>query len=453
MSLPLVSQRALAGLRGVLAANDPTAAMGDKSISHRALMLAGIAHGRTRISGLLVSEDTERTHHALTAAGVTIHTDGTDYVIDGVGLPALRQPRTMLNMGNSGTSARLLIGLLGGTGHEIKMTGDASLIKRPMKRVITPLSQMGIGFTARDDNFLPLTLRGQRPLLPIDYTLPVASAQVKSAILLAGLSAMGKTTVREKNISRDHSERMLAHFGYEVEETMADGLRAVSIIGNGGGNNGRALRAKDIAVPRDISSVAFLLVAASLVDGSDITIANVGVNPTRDGVIETLLEMGADISVDYDAMTVKGGEPTATIRVRHATLKGTTTPAARAPRMIDEYPIVAMAAACAHGTSVFHGLDELTVKESNRLTAIAQGLQQAGVAAVKTGSNWLEISGQKTIKGGTTIAANLDHRIAMSFFVLGLVSRDPITIDDASSINTSFPQFLPLLKKLGAIMA
>ncbi|MDI9314267.1 MAG: 3-phosphoshikimate 1-carboxyvinyltransferase [Hydrotalea sp.] len=449
--MKLISQRDANGekngLRGTLGKNDKAASMGDKSISHRALMFAGMARGTSRITGLLESEDTQRTQKTMAAMGVMVKKDGDDYLVESPGFLALRQPKEPLDMGNSGTSARLLMGMLSGTGHHVSMFGDESLSKRPMKRVIGPLSNMGVEFTGSDNalpNFLPLSFRGRPPLIPLDYTLPVASAQIKSAILLAGLSAMGDTTVWEHNISRDHTERMLALFGVPLRETIKDNLRGVTI--GGGTAVLEKITGKNINVPRDISSVAFLLVAASILPDSDLTIENVGLNPTRDGIIETLLEMGAAITIDYDGFAA-GGEPTGTIRVKSAALQGITTPPDRAPRMIDEYPILSIAAACATGVSLFQGLEELRVKESNRLAAIATGLSGAGVA-VKTGDDWLEITGQKNIRGGNVIATNLDHRIAMSFYILGLVCQEAITIDDDRSIATSFPNFLSLMSRL-----
>ncbi len=453
--MKLTSHKTNHPLRGLLSKDNPLAAMGDKSISHRALMFASMARGTSRISGLLESEDTHRTQRAMEAVGVDIKKEGQDYVVTSAGFLSFRQPQAPLDMGNSGTSARLLMGLLAGTGHPIKFFGDSSLSKRPMGRVIDPLSNMGVVFDNPDHKFLPLAFRGQPPLLPLDYTLPVASAQIKSAILLAGLSAIGQTTIWEKEISRDHTERMLAHFGVEVRETLRENLRGITI--EGGVPVLDNITAKNINIPRDISSVAFLLVAASIIPDSDITIENVGLNPTRDGILETLLEMGADIKIEFDSFA-KGSEPHGTVKVKYAPLRGVTTPPERAARMIDEYPILAMAAAVAHGTSLFQGLSELRVKESDRLNAIATGLAGAGLT-VKTGEDWIEITGKglhgaasktssSTISGGNMIHSNLDHRIAMSFYILGLIAEQPIVIDDASAIATSFPHFLPLINHL-----
>ena len=445
--MKLISQPATTGIKGHLQKNDKAAAMGDKSISHRALMFAGIARGTSRISCLLESEDTQRTQRSMASMGVDIKKDVDDYVINSPGFLSLRQPTEKLDMGNSGTSTRLLMGLLAGTGHRIDLFGDASLSARPMKRVIDPLTNMGVEFTAGDNGFLPLSFRGRPPLIPIDYTLPVASAQIKSAILLAGLSAIGDTTVWEKNISRDHTERMLALFGVTLQGATRDNMRGITI--NGGTATLEKITGRSINVPRDISSVAFLLVAASIMPSSDLIIENVGLNPTRDGIIETLLEMGADIKIDYDGFAA-GSEPTGTIHVKSAALRAVTTPANRAPRMIDEYPILAMAAARAQGVSLFQGLEELRVKESNRLAAIATGLAAAGVL-VKNGDDWLKITGDDNTQGGNVINSNLDHRIAMSFYILGLVCQNPITIDDGRSIATSFPNFLPLMTRLQLI--
>ncbi|MGI9461784.1 MAG: 3-phosphoshikimate 1-carboxyvinyltransferase [Alphaproteobacteria bacterium] len=442
--MKIVSRKATRGLIGHLQKNDQQAAMGDKSISHRALMFASMARGVSRINGLLESEDTLRTQTSMKALGIDIKKNNGDYIIDSAGFLSFRQPSEALNMGNSGTSARLLIGLLSGSGYQIKMFGDPSLSKRPIDRIMTPLSNMGVIFHAHKNNFLPLSFFGQPPLLPIDYTLPIASAQIKSAILLAGLSALGETTIWEKDISRDHSERMLSYLGVDIHRTTKDKYQAITI--KGGTATLENIIAKDITIPRDISSVAFLLVAASIIPNSDLIIDNVGLNPTRDGVIETLLEMGADITITYDSFS-KDSEPTGRLHIKSAELQAVKTDASRAPRMIDEYPILAMAAAVAKGVSLFQGLKELRVKESDRLAAIANGLSAIGVA-VKTGNDWLEITGGKKIIGNHTITTNLDHRIAMSFYILGLIADKPITIDDDSAIATSFPNFLPLMKRL-----
>lgn len=475
LSTPLISQKSQALTGKILTEINPNFKsqnfnMADKSISHRALMLSTIAQGISQIDGLLESEDVLATKNALINMGadITQKPEG-GYQVRGAGLPALLQPKQILNLGNSGTSARLLMGLLSGTGHQIVMTGDASLNQRPMQRVIEPLKQMGVEFSARtnqtEGDFLPVTFRGRPPLIPIDYRLPMPSAQVKSAILLAGLSALGKTIIRQPEICRDHTERMLQHYGADL--TIESKASEKVIILRGLIESATSLKACNLTIPRDISSVAFPLVAAIITRDSHIVIDNVGINPTRDGLLETLLQMGADITITTSYQNKQNtngekkylGEPTAELTIRHGPLKAITTPANIAPRMIDEYPILAIAAATAHGVSVFQGLKELKIKESDRLNAIASGLSQAGVL-VKTGADWLEITGHgigtgytnsnKAIRGGTTITTALDHRIAMSFLILGLITEKPIIIDNAASIATSFPDFLPLMQFLGA---
>ncbi|WP_439532501.1 3-phosphoshikimate 1-carboxyvinyltransferase [Polymorphobacter sp.] len=417
---------------------------GDKSISHRALMLGALAVGETAISGLLEGEDVLATAAAMRAMGATIERLGPgEWRVHGVGVGGLLQPQTALDMGNSGTSTRLLMGLV--ASHPITATfiGDASLSRRPMGRVIDPLSLMGASFSAAPGGRLPLTMTGLCPAVPLDYTLPVASAQVKSALLLAGLNTPGHTVIIEPVPTRDHSERMLAGFGASltVEETPQG--RRITLAGEA------ELRPQVITVPGDPSSAAFPMVAALIVPGSDITIANIGINPTRAGLIEVLRAMGADIGLD-NRRTV-GGEPVADLRVRHSVLTGIDVPPALAPSMIDEFPILFIAAACARGTTRATGLEELRVKESDRLAVMAQGLAAVGVA-VEESADGLTIygTGGDPLPGGATIATHLDHRIAMSFAVAGLNARAPIIIDDRTPIATSFPSFLALMQGLGA---
>lgn len=416
---------------------------GDKSISHRALMLSALAVGTSRVSGLLEGHDVLATAAAMRAMGANIDRTGDgEWVIEGVGVGGLLQPREALDMGNSGTSTRLLMGLV--SSHPITTTfvGDASLSGRPMGRVIDPLSQMGADISASPGGRLPLMVRGLAPAVPIEYRLPVASAQVKSAILLAGLNTPGITTVIEPVPTRDHSERMLKGFGATLDvEVEPDGTRWISVMGEA------ELRPQTIVVPGDPSSAAFFIVAALLVPGSDVTIANVGLNPTRAGLVEVLQAMGGDIEL-LDAREV-GGEPVADLRVRHSLLRGIAVDAAIAPSMIDEYPILFVAAALAEGTTVTTGLDELRVKESDRLSVMAAGLAAIGVR-VEESEDGLVIhgTGGDPLPGGATIAGHLDHRICMSFAIAGLVSKAPVTIDDMAPVATSFPNFEALLEGL-----
>jgi len=417
---------------------------GDKSISHRALMLGALAVGRSEIRGLLEGEDVLATAAALRAlgAGVERHEDGS-WSVDGVGVGGLAEPDAVLDLGNSGTAARLLLGLLATHPITSFVTGDASLRRRPMARVTVPLSRLGAQFVSREGGRLPLAVSGAADPVPITYRLPVPSAQVKSAILLAGLNTPGMTTVVEPEPTRDHTERMLRHFGATVATEPAEGGgRNVTVEGH------PELVAAPITVPGDPSSAAFPLVAALIVPGSEVTITGVGLNPTRSGLLECLNEMGADIALQNERS--EGGEPVADLRVRAGPLKGADIPPERAPRMIDEYPILAIAAACARGRTVMRGLAELRVKESDRLAAIAGGLAQCGVRVMVEGDD-LIVDGAGTFPmGGARIATDLDHRIAMAFLVLGLAADEPVAIDDARPIATSFPDFVPLMHRLGA---
>ena len=411
---------------------------GDKSISHRSLMFGALAVGRTRISGLLEGEDVLATAAALRAMGVHIERDGDEWVVHGVGVGGLLQPDRALDMGNSGTSTRLLMGVI--ASHEITatFTGDASLSKRPMNRVIDPLSTMGASFTPSPGGTLPLTMEGMQPAVPITYRLPVASAQVKSAVLLAGLNTPGTTTVIEPVPTRDHTERMLRGFGAELTVEEADGERAIRIHGPA------ELRPCDIAVPGDPSSAAFFAVAASVVPGSDLVIENVGLNPTRNGIFRVLGQMGADIE-KLDEREV-GGEPVADLHVKHSRLRGIEVDPAIAPSMIDEFPILFVAAAMAEGTTTTSGLEELRVKESDRLAAMATALREVGVTLEETDDGLIiEGSHGEPLPGGGTIATHLDHRIAMSMAIAGLVSRKGVEIDSTEPIATSFPNFTALL--------
>jgi 3-phosphoshikimate 1-carboxyvinyltransferase len=437
MALPLTSRR-------IDKFSGTARVPGDKSISHRALMLALLAEGETMIAGLLKGHDVLRTAAAVRALGAILNdgADGLWRVIGTDGNPA--QPSGTLDMGNSGTAVRLLAGLVAGFPVTVAFDGDASLRRRPMKRIIEPLSQMGAAFTT-ETGALPLTVGGGK-LKAITYTLPVASAQVKSAILLAGLNADGVTTVIEPRPTRDHTENMLRHFGAAVTvEKRADGSHAVSLRG------GQRLLGCAVDVPADPSSAAFPAVAACLVPGAEMVFPGLGVNPRRMGLFETLAEMGADISFAHKraqagepvaAMTIRGGKP----------LRGVTVPASRVADMIDEFPALAVAAACAEGKTTMTGLAELRVKESDRLAMIAAGLEACGVKA-EAGPDSLIIHGTgKPPRGGAIIKTDMDHRIAMSFLVLGMVSEQPVTIDDGGFIETSFPGFVKLMNILGADM-
>ena len=415
---------------------------GDKSISHRSLMLSSLAVGESRIEGLLEGEDVLATAAAMRAMGATIErSDDGIWRVWGVGVGGLLQPAGALEMGNSGTSTRLLAGLVASHAITVTFTGDASLSKRPMGRVIDPLSLMGAEFTSSPGGRLPMMVRGICPAVPIEYTLPVASAQVKSAVLLAGLNTPGITRVIEPIPTRDHSERMLAGFGANLTVEASNRGRVISIHGEA------ELKPQQIVVPGDPSSAAFWAVAASIVPGSEVTIANVGLNPTRAGIFTALRMMGADIT-EVDARIV-GGEPVADLIVRHAALSAIEVPPDLAPSMIDEYPVLFVAAALAEGRTVARGAHELRVKESDRIAAMAAALEACGVT-VEEYDDGLAItgSGGELIPGGATIASLLDHRIAMAMAVAGLVARQPITIDDVAPVATSYPVFFETLDLL-----
>ncbi|MGD9740947.1 MAG: 3-phosphoshikimate 1-carboxyvinyltransferase [Geminicoccaceae bacterium] len=415
---------------------------GDKSISHRSLMLAGMAVGESRIEGLLEGEDVLATAAALRAMGVEIERTGVgSWRVWGVGVGGLAEPADVLDMGNAGTGARLLMGLLAGHGFTSFLTGDASLRSRPMRRVIEPLSQMGAAFLSRSGGRLPLALTGRTDPLPIVYESPVASAQVKSAILLAGLHAPGATTVVEQQSSRDHSERMLAAMGAELQvEPLAGGGRRVTITGQ------PELRPQSFVVPGDPSSAGFPTVAAAAAPGSAVRLEGICLNPLRTGLYTTLLEMGAGIAIEGERTV--GGESVGDLVIRGGELRGIEVPAERAPAMIDEYPILSVAACFARGTTVMRGLHELRVKESDRLATMADGLAACG-ARVEVEGDDLIVHGDGTVAGGATIDAKLDHRIAMSFLVLGGLGRAPITVEGAEAIETSFPGFGRLMNELG----
>lgn len=432
--LPLVSRKS-SGLKGRIRVP------GDKSMSHRALMLGAVALGETRIRGLLEAEDVLNTARAMTALGASARRDADGiWHVQGVGVAGLRTPDVPLDFGNSGTGVRLAMGLMATTPLTARCIGDASLSKRPMGRVTTPLEQFGARLETAEGGRLPLTLHGARDPVPITYSLPVASAQVKSAVLLAGLNTPGRTTVIEPIPTRDHTERMLMGFGAKLNiEEQPDG-RHISVEGQ------HELAAQDIDIPGDPSSAAFPLVATLICGGSEVVIENIMLNPTRTGLITTLIEMGARITIENRRLA--GGEEVGDLRVVASALRGIRVPAARAPSMIDEYPILAVAAAFAEGTTRMEGLEELRVKESDRLTAVEAGLQANGVPT-QSGRDWLEVAGGGA-PGGGRIVTHMDHRIAMSFLVMGLASRIFTTVDDSRFIVTSFPEFTQLMNGLGA---
>ncbi|MGH1404680.1 MAG: 3-phosphoshikimate 1-carboxyvinyltransferase [Alphaproteobacteria bacterium] len=418
---------------------------GDKSISHRSIMFGALAIGETIISGLLEGEDVLHTAAAMRAMGAKIESDSDGlWRVHGVGVGGLQEPDHVLEMGNSGTSTRLLMGLVGGHNITATFTGDASLVKRPMKRIVTPLEMMGAKFMCRSGDRLPLTVKGAENTLNIEYKLPVASAQVKSAIMLGGLNAAGRTTVIEDHPTRDHTENMLRHFGVQVDvEDLGNGASAIHLQGH------QELKGCAIDVPSDPSSAAFIAVAALINEGAEVTMPNVGINERRNGIFTTLEEMGAGIT--YDNKRTEAGEPVATIVVRgDGSLKGIDVPEERVPSMIDEFPILAIAASCAQGTTRMTGLKELRVKESDRLLMMANGLKACGVD-LEMGEDSLTIHGTgKPPKGGANVETALDHRIAMSFLVLGSATQEPVEIDDAAPIKTSFPNFIELMNELGA---
>lgn len=417
---------------------------GDKSISHRALMLSALAVGESTIDGLLEGEDVLATAAALTAMGAAIErADNGRWTVHGVGVGGLLQPATALDMGNSGTSTRLLMGLVASHAITVTFIGDASLSRRPMGRVIDPLATIGADISATPGGRLPLMVRGICPAVPIHYRLPVASAQVKSAILLAGLNTPGVTRVIEPVPTRDHSERMLAGFGADLTvEIDAVGTRTIALTGEAD------LKPQRITVAGDPSSAAFLAVAALIVPGSDIVIENVGMNPTRSGLYALLEAMGGSIE-RLDPRDV-GGEPVADLRVRHSPLSAIDVDPAVAPSMIDEFPVFFIAAAFASGRTTTSGLDELRVKESDRLTAMAEGLATIGVRVSEHADGlMIDGTGGDPLPGGATVASRLDHRIAMSFAIAGLNCLAPVEIDDFSPVATSFPDFVELLRQLG----
>jgi 3-phosphoshikimate 1-carboxyvinyltransferase len=415
---------------------------GDKSISHRALMLGALAVGETRVEGLLESADVLATAAAMRAFGARVERGGDGvWRVHGLGTGGLLEPDAPIDFGNAGTGVRLAMGLAAAHAFATTFTGDASLSRRPMGRVLDPLREMGAEVIARSGDRLPLAIRGADPMAPIAYRVPVPSAQVKSAVLLAGLNIEGVTTVIEPVATRDHTERMLKGFGADLSTERADdGATIIRLVGR------PELKPQAVTVPADPSSAAFLIVAGLLVEGSDLTVENVLLNPARTGLIATLTEMGGDLEIENERLS--GGERIGDVRVRASRLKGVAVPPERAPSMIDEYPVLAVAASFAEGRTIMEGLGELRVKESDRLSAVARGLEANGIAC-REGEASLIVEGGR-VRGGGSIATHLDHRIAMSFLVMGLAAERPVTVDDTAMIVTSFPNFVPLLAGLGA---
>jgi len=415
---------------------------GDKSISHRAFIFGLLSRGETHVEGLLEGDDVLRTGEACRALGASVERLAAGrWSIRGPGIGALREPTATLDFGNAGTGSRLMMGVVGSHGLTAAFDGDASLRKRPMGRIFEPLRLMGAQVLSQaDGGRLPLVLKGARDPAPILYRTPVPSAQIKSAVLIAGLNARGLTTVIEAEASRDHTEKLLAHFGAEVGVKVEGEGRRIELVGR------PELRPAGVVVPADPSSAAFPIAAALIVPDSDIVVEGVMMNPLRSGLMTTLLEMGADIEALNQR--TEGGEAAADLRVRASALKAVDVPASRAPSMIDEYPILAVAAAFAGGTTRMRGLHELRVKESDRLAAVAAGLKAVGVACAIEGDDLLVEGGAP--KGGGVVKTHMDHRIAMSFLVMGLAAQSAVTVDDVSMIATSFPDFRPAMERLGA---
>ena len=418
---------------------------GDKSISHRALILGALSVGETVVTGLLEGQDVLDTAKAMRAFGAEVTRDGDGtWHVHGVGVGGFAEPGEVIDCGNSGTGVRLIMGAMATCPITATFTGDASLNKRPMARVTDPLALFGAQAVGRAGGRLPMTIVGAADPVPVRYAVPVPSAQVKSAVLLAGLNAPGQTVVIEREATRDHTERMLAGFGAEIVTEDSDEGRVITLTGR------PELRPQTIVVPRDPSSAAFPVCAALIVPGSDVLVPNIGLNPTRAGLFYTLQEMGADLT--FENLREEGGEPVADLRARHSPgMKGIAVPPERAASMIDEYPVLSVVAAFAEGATEMRGVKELRVKESDRIAAMADGLRAAGVE-VEDGPDWWIVHGRGAagVPGGATVATHLDHRIAMSFLVLGLASDAPMTVDDGGPIATSFPVFGTLMTDLGA---
>ena len=422
---------------------------GDKSVSHRALIFGLLCVGETTIEGLLEGEDVLRTGAACRQLGARVTRRGEGaWSVNGAGLGSLLPPQETLDFGNAGTGSRLMMGLVGGHAITARFDGDASLRKRPMRRILDPLVLQGARVLEQaEGGRCPILLQGTGEPLPIEYKTPVASAQIKSAVLLAGLNSPGRTVVIEAEASRDHTEKMLLHFGANVvSEPYGENGRRITLEGR------PELHASKVCVPADPSSAAFPLAAALVVEGSEIIVEGVMTNPLRTGLLTTLLEMGADIS--FENRRIEGGEEVADVRARYSPdLRGVDVPAARAPSMIDEYPILGVVASFASGETRMRGLSELRVKESDRLAAIAAGLKANGVDCAIEGDDLIVQGGSGKVKGGGFVETHLDHRIAMSFLVMGLAAREAVTVDDQTMISTSFPSFRPLMEKLGARFA
>ena len=435
---PMTSRRATP-LKGV--ADIP----GDKSISHRSLILGALAVGETKITGLLEGQDVLDTGRAMQAFGADVIQHGAgSWSVHGVGVGGFIEPDDVIDCGNAGTGVRLIMGAAATTDISVTYTGDASLRSRPMERITDPLSLFGAQSYGRRGRRLPLTIVGAAEPVPVQYTTPVPSAQVKSAVLLAGLGCRGETVVTEAEATRDHSERMLRGFGATIETEETTDCRVIRLQGQ------PELQPQEISVPRDPSSAAFPVCAALIVEGSEVLVPNIGLNPTRAGLFETLRDMGADLT--YENMREEGGEPTADLRVRFSgDLKGIEVPPERAASMIDEYPVLSVVAANATGKTVMRGVKELRIKESDRIDAMARGLEACGVT-VEEGEDFMIVHGLGAggLTGGAIAATHLDHRIAMSFMVAGMASKKGVGIDDAGPIMTSFPNFLPLMETLGA---
>lgn len=416
---------------------------GDKSVSHRSLILGALAVGETKISGLLEGQDVLDTGKAMAAFGADVQRLGAGaWSVHGVGVGGFAEPEDVIDCGNAGTGVRLIMGAMATTPITATFTGDASLRSRPMGRITDPMALFGAQAYGRSKGRLPLTLVGARDPMPVRYASPHPSAQIKSAVLLAGLNAPGETVLIESEATRDHSERMLRGFGATVETVKTAAGYEITLQGQ------PELKPQTIAVPRDPSSAAFPVCAALIVEGSDILVPNIGLNPTRAGLIMTLIEMGADIELLNPRE--EGGEPVADLRVKHSNLKGIEVPPERAPSMIDEYPILSVVASFAEGKTVMRGVQELRVKECDRLDAMARGLEANGVT-IEEGADFLIVHGQGgQVAGGGMAKTHLDHRIAMSFLCLGMASEQPVSIDDGGAIATSFPNFVPLMKGLGA---
>ena len=438
-AIPMIARRS-SGLSGE--AHVP----GDKSISHRSLILGAMAVGETRVTGLLEGQDVLDTAKAMRAFGAEVEKRGDTWHVNGVGVGGFAEPEQVIDCGNSGTGVRLIMGAMATTPITATFTGDASLNKRPMARVTDPLALFGAQAVGREGGRLPMTIVGARDPLPVRYATPVPSAQVKSAVLLAGLNAPGETVVIEREATRDHSERMLTGFGAKVVTEETEEGRVITLTGQ------PELKPQVIVVPRDPSSAAFPVCAALITEGSDVLVPNIGLNPTRAGLFFTLQEMGADLT--FENPREEGGEPVADLRARFSPdLKGIDVPAERAASMIDEYPVLSVVASFAEGKTHMPGVKELRVKESDRIDAMATGLRANGVE-VDEGEDWWTVHGRGhgSVPGGAETASHLDHRIAMSFLVMGLATTQPVRVDDGGPIATSFPIFEPLMSGLGAVI-